>query len=291
MPTRPRARARVLAALACALACALNLARASDVSFTADARRRGGEEISFPLEHSLDGVAFVHAGVVTGKLAVDRNDARNFRLSAPKATREPLDASAAAALNALAASGGEYRIRAPSNVANGRPGSYVMASLPARCLLAANLADALTVHADDRGNVYGIEYATANGECDAREEAATTKRVSAGSKFRTTVYVRVGKDAPGLNPDAPTDVRGHGSPATERSKREAEQRRKAREGGAGKNGGAEEPPPTQMTFFQRHWLKIMFSSYVFAFLFAPAETRDTRSAAQRRVNAATKKRQ
>ena len=103
MPTRPRARARVLAALACALACALNLARASDVSFTADARRRGGEEISFPLEHSLDGVAFVHAGVVTGKLAVDRNDARNFRLSAPKATREPLDASAAAALNALAA--------------------------------------------------------------------------------------------------------------------------------------------------------------------------------------------
>jgi len=291
MPTRPRARARVLAALACALACALTLARASDVSRAADARRRGGEEIAFPLEHSLDGAAFVRAGVVTGKLAVDRNDARNFRLSAPKATREPLDASAAAALNALAASGGEYRIRAPSNVANGRPGSYVMASLPARCLLAANLADALTVHADDRGNVYGIEYATANGECDAREEAATTKRVSAGSKFRTTVYVRVGKDAPGLNPDAPTDVRGHGSPATERSKREAEQRRKAREGGAGKNGGAEEPPPTQMTFFQRHWLKIMFSSYVFAFLFAPAETRDTRSAAQRRVNAATKKRQ
>ena len=235
MPTRPRARARVLAALACALACALNLARASDVSFTADARRRGGEEISFPLEHSLDGVAFVHAGVVTGKLAVDRNDARNFRLSAPKATREPLDASAAAALNALAASGGAYRIRAPSNFASGRPGSYVMASLPARCVLAANLADALTVHADDRGNAYGIEYAAANGECDARDEAATTKRASAGSKFRTTVYVRVGKDAPGLNPDAPTDVRGHGSPATERSKREAEQRRKAREGGAGKN--------------------------------------------------------
>ena len=290
MPTRPRARARVLAALACALACALNLARASDVSFTADARRRGGEEISFPLEHSLDGVAFVHAGVVTGKLAVDRNDARNFRLSAPKATREPLDASAAAALNALAASGGAYRLRAPSNFASGRPGSYVMASLPARCVLAANLADALTVHADDRGNAYGIEYAAANGECDARDEAATTKRASAGSKFRTTVYVRVGKDAPGLNPDAPTDVRGHGSPATDRSKREAEQRRKAREGGDGKSDGAKEIP-TQMTFFQRHWLKIMFSSYVFAFLCAPAETRDTRAAAQRRVNAATKKRQ
>jgi len=38
-------------------------------------------------------------------------------------------------------------------------------------------------------------------------------------------------------------------------------------------------------------MKILFSSYVLAFILAPPDTRDTRAAAQRRVNAATKKRQ
>ena len=43
-----------------------------------DGARRGGEEITFAVEHSLDESTFAPAGVVTGKLAVDRNDARNF---------------------------------------------------------------------------------------------------------------------------------------------------------------------------------------------------------------------
>ena len=79
---------------------------------------------------------------------------------------------------------------------------------------------ALTSHTDDRGNAHGIEYTTANGDCGD----GSAKRVKVGAKFRTTVYVRVPKDAPGLNPDAPTDVRGHGAPANEQTKREAKQR-------------------------------------------------------------------
>ena len=244
----------------------------SDLSATANAPRRGGEEISFILEHSVDGVNFKTAGSITGKLAVDRNDARNFRLSSPKVARDALDAADAEALTALARRGLSYRVRIPSNIVSAREGSYVMASLPARCVIAAGLVDALTLHTDDRGNAYGVEYATASGDCDP--EAELERTVSAGNAFRTMVYVRVPKEAPGLNPDAPTDVRGHGAPASEKSKRDAEQRRKSRERGGSERDDESQAPKPEPTFLQRHWMKIMIASYVISFMFAPPNPRE-----------------
>ena len=226
------------------------------------AQRRGGEEVSFVIEHSLDGVTFANTGVITGKLAVDRNDPRNFRLSAARATRTSLDAASASALNALVENDGTYRVRVPSNIISAREGSYVMASLPARCLSASNLADALTLHTDDRGNAYGVEYSTASGECDATSTDGAVAKVKAGMNFRTTVSVRVPKDAPGLNPNAPTDLRG-GGPVSEKAHK-ASQKNKQRGG----KPSTDAPKPPQ-TFMQKHWMKVMMAFYVFAFVCAP----------------------
>ena len=285
MSSRPRAliskMARVLFALFAvflvvgvdARSAATSTSASSDLSATANAPRRGGEEISFIFEHSVDGVNFKTAGSITGKLAVDRNDARNFRLSSPKVARDALDAADAEALTALARRGLSYRVRIPSNIVSAREGSYVMASLPARCVIAAGLVDALTLHTDDRGNAYGVEYATASGDCDP--EAELERTLSAGNAFRTMAYVRVPKEAPGLNPDAPTDVRGHGAPASEKSKRDAEQRRKSRErDGSSERDDESRAPKPEPTFLQRHWMKIMIASYVISFVFAPPNPRE-----------------
>ena len=225
------------------------------------AQRRGGEEVSFAIEHSLDGATFVNTGVITGKLAVDRSDPRNFRLSAARATRTALDAASASALNALVENDGTYRVRIPSNIVSAREGSYVMASLPARCLSAASLADALTLHTDDRGNAYGVEYATASGECAVTSTDGAVAKVKAGMNFRTTVSVRVPKDAPGLNPNAPTDLRG-GGPVSEKHK--ASQKNSQRGG----KSSTDSPKPPQ-TFMQKHWMKMMLAFYGFAFVCAP----------------------
>jgi len=236
-------------------------ASAGQITASGDAAaRRGGEEVSFAIEHSLDGSTFIPTGVISGKLAVDRNDGRNFRLSAARAMRTPLDAESAAALNALIESDGIYRVRVPANIVSAREGSHVMASLPARCVAAANLADALTLHADDRGNAYGVEYATASGECDVNSDNVV--KVKPGMNFRTTVSVRVPKDAPGLNPNAPTDLR-FGGPLSERAQKE-----KARSSNSKLADGHAVAKPPQ-TFMQKHWMKLLMGFYAFAFLCAP----------------------
>ena len=280
-------RGRVHLLIATSIVLLASLAVAADVSIARGAERTPGEKLSFDLEHSLDGKTFTPTGVVVGRLAVDRSDARNFRLSSPKAERSALSADEAAALNALAAAGGTYRVRAPSDFAN--PGSgRVMASVSAACLVNGGLEDVLTVHADDQGRAYGIEYASAREGCgSAAGDGKATRRVSEGATFRTTVNVRVGKDAPPLNPDAPTDVRGHGSPATEKAKREEQQRREAERARRQREANGDSTTPERKvpeTFLQKHWMKLLMVSYSLAFLCAPQDV-NTRAAAQRRLDA------
>lgn len=100
-------------------------------------------------EYFFDGVVFVYVGVVMGKFVVDWNDVRNFRLSVLKVMWELFDVSVVVVLNALAASGGAYRIRASSNFASGRFGLYVMVFLLVWCVLVVNLVDVLMVYVDD----------------------------------------------------------------------------------------------------------------------------------------------
>ena len=46
-----------------------------------------------------------------------------------------------------------------------REGEHVMAYLPARCLAEAGLQENFVLHMDERGNVVGVDYTTAGGEC------------------------------------------------------------------------------------------------------------------------------
>ena len=292
MPFRlPRARPLYLGILfgvfSALVACAV---AASEVARGAR-ERTPGEKLTFTLEHSIDGKTFTATGVVHSKLAVDRSDARNFRLSAPKAERERLSESDAEKLNALAKAGGTYRVRAPSDLTNSESGKWVMASVDARCLLDGGLEDVLTVHADDRGRAYGIEYATARGGCGGERNGGAEQKVKTGAMFLTTVQVRVGKDAPGLNPNAPTDVRGHSAPATGKQK-EAEKRREAERLAKERRDGAMPPSEKRTeTFFQKHWMRIMLMAYVAAYLCAPQDA-NARAGAQRRLDAMkAKKRQ
>ena len=57
----------------------------------------------------------------------------------------------------------------------------------------------------------GMDYTTAGGECHLD---AVPVPLGANPAFRTTAAVRFYKVAPQLDPDAPTDVRGHGGPST-----------------------------------------------------------------------------
>ena len=98
-----------------------------------------------------------------------------------------------------------------ANVLHPRKGVGVMASIPARCLADAQLQENFALHADELGNVVGVDYATMGGDCAPNGEREITP-LGANPVFRTTAAVRHHKTAPRLDPRAGTDVRGHGGP-------------------------------------------------------------------------------
>lgn len=186
---------------------------------------RGVEDITFVLEHALAvrpgdvsdddfapcGVFSARAHFERSSSAADDDDVAVARLTRLQLTRDPVDASFAAAFAKLVEDDLPYRVRVPANVLHPRKGVGVMASIPARCLADAQLQENFALHADELGNVVGVDYATMGGDCAPNGEREITP-LGANPVFRTTAAVRHHKTAPRLDPRAGTDVRGHGGP-------------------------------------------------------------------------------
>lgn len=239
-----------------------------------DGGKRGAyEEVSFVLEHSLvvgpgdasaPGAAdFTPCGVFSAR-AHTGPDGVSVRLSHLKLTRDPVDDDFAEKFDALVAADLVYRVRVHSNVLHPVDGEYAMAYLPARCLADAGLAETFALHADERGGVVGLDYSTAGGDCvvDLEQSAPPPKlagSIGSGSTalFRSTAQVRFTKLAPALDPDAPTDLRGHGGPAT---KQRQEEHRRRKESGEPREKGKK--PVKEKTFWEKNWMYIVPISFL-----------------------------
>ena len=247
---------------------------------------RGGghvEETTFVLEHALavtpgEASGFEPAGVFTARLnyktppasGVASDSDAEVRLSHLALRRDPPDDAFREKFSALVDADLNYRVAVPANVVHPRPDERVIAFLPARCLADAGLQEHFALHTDDRGNVVGVDYQTAGGECAADAPAV---RLGRDAAFRTTAAVRFYKTAPQLDPDAPTDIRGHGGPAGKKAREEKEQRRRREErngggGGGGENAKGERGPPKEQTFWQKNWMYIVPGMFILSNMIA-----------------------
>ena len=165
------------------------------VATARQADRPGVEEVSFVLEHSLHfnpgdaadpAAKFAPCGVFGAK-AHRASSGNAVRLSHLRLTRDPVDEEFAAGFGRLVEDDLHYRVRVPANVLHPRAGEFVMAFLPARCLAEAGLQENFVLHMDEAGNVVGMDYGTAGGECHA--DAVPTP-LGPNPAFRTTAAVR-----------------------------------------------------------------------------------------------------
>jgi len=236
-----------------------------------DGNKRGAyEEVSFVLEHSLvvgpgdaSAADFTPCGVFSAR-AHTAPDGVSVRLSHLRLTRDPIDENFAAAFDALVAADLVYRVRVHSNVLHPVDGEYTMAYLPARCLADAGLAETFALHTDERGGVIGVDYSTAGGDCviDPEQSAGSPPKLAGAASrgsvaFRSTAQVRFYKLAPALDPDAPTDLRGHGGPAT---KQRQEEHRRRKESGEPREKGKK--PVKEKTFWEKNWMYIVPISFL-----------------------------
>ena len=224
--------------------------------------KKHGEEIQFPLWHSLEypkkndeeeeETTFVKVGTMSGTIVLDskrqqrESNGQSFRLKEIKVHREEMTASEKAKLQELAKRGHKYRIRVPSNVLAPSGTKFAQAASSARCVVTSRLRESFTLHMDDNGNVLAVDYeaecpvevhlvggggegslgeeGSGGGDGDGDEDASLF--IADGAQFRSVATARFPKRAPQLNADAAmTDVRGHGGPMDAKKAQEVKARR------------------------------------------------------------------
>lgn len=151
--------------------------------------------MSLPLEHALGAdAAWARAGTLSARANFEKRGGR-VRFSQLRVARDAPSAADAQALSALLAAGGLYRVRVPANAL--APGeARVSAFLPLRCLVDAGLAEHYGLSVDEAGRIYGLELAPPGGAC--APAAGTPPKAPAAWAFRSTVSVRLPKEAPPL---------------------------------------------------------------------------------------------
>lgn len=196
----------------------------------------GTIDISFVLEHSLGG-EFKPCGRFSAKAAFSETQTgqKSARLANIRLSRDPFTANDREAFSGLLEQNAFYRVRVPSVVIGPDNGRRVMAALPARCLSNGGLHESFVLHADDRGQIVGLEYTLPSGECFSVDEALPPSTWS----FNTMVAVRLPKEAPRLNPDFAANFGP--PPNAERA--------------------ANAPPPdtknAPQSFFRKYWMYIL----------------------------------
>lgn len=116
-----------------------------------------------------------------------------MRLSHVKLERLPFSAGDVQAFEALLGDNWLYRVRVPAHVLQPTPERFAAAFLPARCVVAAGLAESWVLQLDARGGVVALEYAPPGGACPP---TAQTPRTPAHWAFKSTVATKLPKEAP-----------------------------------------------------------------------------------------------
>jgi len=151
--------------------------------------KKHGEEIQFPLWHSLEYFInngntkeegkeeeFVKVGTISGTIVLENNNNVNnneksskvsgtkFRLKDVKVHRDEMTTREKDQLQSLAKKGRKYRVRVPANVLAPSGNAFAQAASPARCVVTSRLRESFTLHMDDSGNVLVVDY---DAECPA----------------------------------------------------------------------------------------------------------------------------
>ena len=151
--------------------------------------KKHGEEIQFPLWHSLEYFIndentkeegkeeeFFKVGTISGTIVLENNNNVNnneksskvsgtkFRLKDVKVHRDEMTTRDKDQLQSLAKKGRKYRIRVPANVLAPSGNAFAQAASPARCVVTSRLRESFTLHMDDSGNVLAVDY---DAECPA----------------------------------------------------------------------------------------------------------------------------
>lgn len=150
------------------------------------------EKYTFSLEHDVSG---------TGGEFVQRNEVSYEMTPGAKRSRPTVRVSKFAfspaevdSIEALARSGGVYRIRAPTSIKGDTEG-FVMSYVPACALVASRYTEHLVFHLGKNGQIMGVDLNTPNSDCSA--VLATKPRAGKGKKVQvsSTVRVDLGMDA------------------------------------------------------------------------------------------------
>jgi len=255
--------------------------------------KKHGEEIQFPLWHSLEYFInngnnkeevkeeeFVKVGTISGTIVLENNNMNNnekssnkvstkFRLKDVKVHRDEMTSREKDQLQSLAKKGRKYRVRVPANVLAPSGNAYAQAASPARCVVTSRLRESFTLHMDDSGNVLAVDY---DAECPQEvhlgggEEASLGEAdgggddedaslfIADGAQFRSVATARFPKRAPQLNADAAmTDVRGHGGPMDAKKAQEIKTRRA--------RGEKVDATTKELTWFQRNYMWVVPVAY------------------------------
>ena len=253
--------------------------------------KKHGEEIQFPLWHSLeyfinDGNTkeeeFVKVGTISGTIVLENNNNMNnneksskvstkFRLKDVKVHRDEMTTRDKDQLQSLAKKGRKYRIRLPANVLAPSGNAFAQAASPARCVVTSRLRESFTLHMDDSGNVLAVDY---DAECPAKvhllgggeegslggeadgggDDGDASLFIADGAQFRSVATARFPKRAPQLNADAAmTDVRGHGGPMDTKKAQEIKNRRA--------RGEKVDATTKELTWFQRNYMWVVPVAY------------------------------
>lgn len=151
--------------------------------------------VSFSLEHALNDEVFKPCGTFTAK-ATHSSNMQAVRLTELHLKRDPVSAESEKQLVKLLEYDRHYRVRVPSNIFGEQKDRFVMASLPLKCLVNADLNENYVLHLDDLGNIVAMDYTTPSGECIMEEVAPPEEW-----KFNPLAFVRLPKDAPRLDPN------------------------------------------------------------------------------------------
>ena len=253
--------------------------------------KKHGEEIQFPLWHSLeyfinDGNTkeeeFVKVGTISGTIVLENNNNMNnneksskvstkFRLKDVKVHRDEMTTREKDQLQSLAKKGRKYRVRVPANVLAPSGNAFAQAASPARCVVTSRLRESFTLHMDDSGNVLAVDYdaecpaevhllgggeeGSLGGEADGGgDDEDASLFIADGAQFRSVATARFPKRAPQLNADAAmTDVRGHGGPMDAKKAQEIKNRRA--------RGEKVDATTKELTWFQRNYMWVVPVAY------------------------------
>eukprot|EP01048_Picozoa_sp_COSAG05_P025209 COSAG05_NODE_6305_length_983_cov_5.923077_1_plen_200_part_10 len=124
-------------------------------------------KFQFALEHDVTGTgeSFVARNDVSYEGNIDTMASKRGKRPTLRVSKFAFSPDEVESIEALARSGGVYRVRAPTSIRGAD--TYVVSYVPACALVASRYTENLVFHLGPNGNVVGIDLSTPNNDCGA----------------------------------------------------------------------------------------------------------------------------